>query len=141
MEAMERVRMTQGKLAGLDRCANPQGIIAAAAIDQRGSLRKAIARARGANGTASIEDLQQFKAAVVRVLTRHASAVLIDPEYGLEAVGHSMTPPSTPSSTPSSSGSAQNVRQRMCRSSWNRSTTRMTTSWTSSNWPDASRRR
>jgi tagatose 1,6-diphosphate aldolase len=82
----ERLPMTRGKVAGLDRCADERGVIAAAAIDQRGSLRKAIARARGADGAASVDDLRQFKAAVVRVLSRHASAVLIDPEFGLEAL-------------------------------------------------------
>lgn len=78
------VTMTKGKFAGINSCANDKGVIAAAAMDQRGSLEKAIAKARGSEATA--EDLVKFKVAVSRVLTRHASAILLDPEYGLEAL-------------------------------------------------------
>lgn len=83
---MAKVKMTQGKYAGLVACADEYGVIAAAAIDQRGSLQKSIAKGRGENGQASSADLTLFKKAIVKVLTRHASAVLIDPEYGLEAI-------------------------------------------------------
>ena len=78
------VRMTKGKVAGIDACANDKGVIAAAAMDQRGSLEKAISKARGAPATA--EDLSQFKVAVSRVLTRHATAILLDTEYGTKAI-------------------------------------------------------
>jgi tagatose 1,6-diphosphate aldolase len=37
--------MTRGKFDGINAVANDQGVIAAAAMDQRGSLRKAIAKA------------------------------------------------------------------------------------------------
>jgi len=83
---MTKIQMTRGKFAGLMACADDQGVIAAAAIDQRGSLQKAIAKGRGEGGQASTADLTLFKKAVVKVLTRNASAVLIDPEYGLEAL-------------------------------------------------------
>jgi len=76
--------MTRGKFAGINACANDKGVIAAAAMDQRGSLEKAIGKARGSAATA--EDLVKFKVAVSRILTRHASAILLDPEYGLEAL-------------------------------------------------------
>jgi tagatose 1,6-diphosphate aldolase len=78
------VTMTKGKFAGINACANNKGVIAAAAMDQRGSLEKAIGKARGSAATS--EDLVKFKVAVSRVLTRHASAILLDPEYGLEAL-------------------------------------------------------
>jgi tagatose 1,6-diphosphate aldolase len=78
------VKLRKGKAAGIDACANDAGIIAAAAMDQRGSLEKAIGKARGAPATP--EDLDMFKRAVTKVLTRHASAVLLDPEFGLPAV-------------------------------------------------------
>src|SRR6187397_3101268 len=55
-------------------------------MDQRGSLKKAIAKARGENGQAADQDMATFKAIVTKVLTRHASAILMDPEYGLEAI-------------------------------------------------------
>ena len=39
-----RPNMTPGKLKHLEKLANKKGIIAAAAMDQRGSLKKAIAK-------------------------------------------------------------------------------------------------
>jgi tagatose 1,6-diphosphate aldolase len=78
--------MTRGKFEGIAACANERGIIAAAAMDQRGSLKKAIAKARGEGGQATAEDMAAFKTAVAKILTRHASAILMDPEYGLDAI-------------------------------------------------------
>jgi tagatose 1,6-diphosphate aldolase len=78
------VKMGKGKMAGINACANKQGVIAAAAMDQRGSLEKAISKARGAPATG--DDLAAFKTAVTSVLTKHASAILLDPEYGLGAL-------------------------------------------------------
>lgn len=83
---MSKVIMTRGKFEGINACANAQGVIAAAAMDQRGSLQKSIAKARGADGKCSDAELTQFKTAVTKVLTRHASAILMDPEYGLPAL-------------------------------------------------------
>jgi tagatose 1,6-diphosphate aldolase len=83
---MTKVKMSRGKFEGLIACSNEKGLIAAAAMDQRGSLQKSIAKCRGDGGKASSADLALFKKAVVKVLTPHASAVLIDPEYGLEAL-------------------------------------------------------
>ena len=79
-------RPTPGKLAGLKAVSNPQGIIAAAAMDQRGSLQKSLANARGASSDA--HDLEEFKTLVTSVLTHYASAILLDPEYGLSATKH-----------------------------------------------------
>jgi len=79
-----KVRMPRGKFNGINAIADDQGVIRAAAIDQRGSLQKSIAKARG--GEASDQDLEEFKALVTEVLTPHASAVLLDPEFGLPAV-------------------------------------------------------
>jgi len=78
------VTLKKGKVAGINACADKNGVIAAAAMDQRGSLEKAITRARGAPATA--EDLSRFKAAVSKVLTRYATAILLDTEYGAEAI-------------------------------------------------------
>ena len=80
------MKVTPGKQKGLAAVANSRGIIAAAAMDQRGSLKSAIAKDKGIDKkdvTASM--LEEFKTAVVKVLTPHASAVLLDPEYGLPA--------------------------------------------------------
>jgi tagatose 1,6-diphosphate aldolase len=77
------VKITPGKLAGMKAVSNEQGVIAAAAMDQRGSLQKALAKERG--GAVGDRDLEEFKVIVTEVLTRHASAILLDPEWGLPA--------------------------------------------------------
>src|ERR1700726_2358033 len=79
-------KLTPGKLAGLNAVSNPHGVIAAAAMDQRGSLQKSLAKERGA--AADAHDLEVFKTLVTSVLTKHASAILLDPEYGLPASKH-----------------------------------------------------
>jgi tagatose 1,6-diphosphate aldolase len=61
--------------------ADKKGVIAAAAMDQRGSLQKALAKEKGA--AVSDAMIEEFKALVTEVLTPHASAILLDPEYGL----------------------------------------------------------
>ncbi|CAN5807428.1 tagatose 1,6-diphosphate aldolase [soil metagenome] len=83
---MPAVTMTQGKFNGITACAGENGVIAAAAMDQRGSLQKSIGKTRGENGKATSGDLSEFKAAVSRVLTPHATALLMDPEFGLKAI-------------------------------------------------------
>ncbi len=77
------MKLTPGKLAGLKAVSNERGVIAAAAMDQRGSLQKSLAKERGA--AAGGHDLEVFKEEVTEVLTRYASAILLDPEYGLPA--------------------------------------------------------
>jgi tagatose 1,6-diphosphate aldolase len=62
---------------------NERGVIAAAAMDQRGSLQKALAKEKGAD--VGDKDMEEFKIHVTEVLTRHASAILLDPEWGLPA--------------------------------------------------------
>jgi tagatose 1,6-diphosphate aldolase len=77
------MKLTPGKLAGLKKVSNEKGVIAAAAMDQRGSLQKSLAKEKGgAVGDAMIEE---FKTLVTEVLTPHASAILLDPEWGLPA--------------------------------------------------------
>lgn len=80
---MSKIRMSKGKFDKINAVADEKGVIAALAMDQRGSLRKAIAKARGSD--ASDAELSEFKALVSEVLTPYASAILLDPEYGLEA--------------------------------------------------------
>src|SRR5476651_969981 len=60
---------------------NSRGVIAAAAMDQRGSLQKALAKEKG--GEVGDAMLEEFKTIVTEVLTQHASAILLDPEWGL----------------------------------------------------------
>ncbi len=80
------IKLTPGKLAGLKAVSNERGIIAAAAMDQRGSLLKSLEAARGAS--ADGHDLEMFKAMVTDTLTQYASAILLDPEFGLPATKH-----------------------------------------------------
>ena len=79
-----KIELTPGKLAGLKAVSNERGVIAAAAMDQRGSLQKSLAKAKG---VADVPDsmLEDFKSMVTDVLTQHASAILLDPEFGLPA--------------------------------------------------------
>ncbi|MBI3665216.1 MAG: tagatose 1,6-diphosphate aldolase [Acidobacteria bacterium] len=80
------MKLTPGKLKGLQAVADSRGVIAAAAMDQRGALRKPISKAAGiAPEQVTHQQMAEFKTAVARVLTPYASAILLDPEYGLEA--------------------------------------------------------
>ena len=75
-----------GKAAGLRACSTAAGVIAALAIDQRGSLRKALAGAAGKDAASVPDaDLSAFKEIVTAALTPSASAVLLDPLYGFPA--------------------------------------------------------
>src|SRR5262245_32579928 len=78
--------LTPGKRTRLERVSNNEGVIAALAIDQRSALRTLLAKAKGV----SLEGiparmLEEFKVGVSKILTPHASAILLDPEYGLPA--------------------------------------------------------
>src|SRR5438045_228062 len=77
------MKLTPGKLAGMKRVADKRGVIAAAAMDQRGSLQKSLAKERGSEITTAM--MEEFKIVVSEVLTQHASAILLDPEWGLPA--------------------------------------------------------
>ena len=80
------MKVTPGKQKGMQAVSNAQGVIAAAAMDQRGSLMSAIAKAKGVEKKqVKADELEEFKTTVVRILTPHASAILLDPEYGLPA--------------------------------------------------------
>ena len=77
------MRITPGKLAGMKAVSTDAGTIGAAAMDQRGSLKKALAQARGEDVTDAM--MEEFKTAVTEALTPHASAILLDPQWGIEA--------------------------------------------------------
>jgi len=77
------MKLTSGKLAGLKAVSNDRGVIAAAAMDQRGSLQKSLAKEKG--GDVNDAMMEEFKSLVTEVLTPHASAILLDPEWGLPA--------------------------------------------------------
>ena len=73
------MKLTPGKLQGMKNVSNGRGVIAAAAMDQRGSLKKML------GSRANDAGLEEFKINVTEVLTRYATAILLDPEWGLPA--------------------------------------------------------
>lgn len=75
--------LSPGKIKGLEAVSNQRGIIAALAMDQRGSLEQALKGAGMQN--VSDDDMQQFKISVAEILSPYASAMLLDTEYGLPA--------------------------------------------------------
>ncbi len=80
------MELSEGKLRRMRALSNERGIIAAAAMDQRGSLQKSLAVSRGVDvKEITYEMMSEFKVVVTKVLTPHASAILLDPEFGLEA--------------------------------------------------------
>ena len=78
------MKLTSGKLAGMQAVSDSRGVIAAAAMDQRGSLQKTLAKEKGVPNVPE-SMLEDFKSIVTEVLTQYASAILLDPEYGLPA--------------------------------------------------------
>lgn len=82
------MRLSAGKQKGLAALSTERGIIAALAIDQRSALRKLFAKASGqSEADIPIEKMAEFKVHVSQILTPHASAILLDPEFGLPAAG------------------------------------------------------
>src|SRR5438874_1986897 len=77
------MKLTPGKLAGMKAVSDGRGVIAAAAMDQRGSLRKSLAKEKGSEISDAM--MEEFKSIVTEVLTERASAILLDPEWGLPA--------------------------------------------------------
>jgi tagatose 1,6-diphosphate aldolase len=78
--------LSEGKIRHMQALSNKNGVIAAAAMDQRGSLQKSIASARGIPADQVTPAMMtEFKVAVTKILTPHASAILLDPEYGIPA--------------------------------------------------------
>src|SRR5579863_2621411 len=80
------MRLSEGKMRRMKALANKAGVIAAAAMDQRGSLQKSLAAGKGIDKKQVTDEMMtEFKVAVSKVLTPHASAILLDPEWGLPA--------------------------------------------------------
>ncbi len=80
------MKISKGKLKHLEALSDSKGIIRAAAMDQRGSLAKSIAKEKGVDQKQVTQQMmEEFKVAVSKVLTQHSSAILLDPEFGLPA--------------------------------------------------------
>src|SRR3989454_1649244 len=82
----KKLSLSAGKVKHMKALSNDAGVIAAAAMDQRGSLQKSIASAKGIDQKRVTDEMMsEFKIAVTKVLTPHASAILLDREYGIPA--------------------------------------------------------
>nr|WP_321292352.1 tagatose-bisphosphate aldolase [uncultured Trichococcus sp.] len=75
-------KLNGSQLEALKNTSNEAGIIGALAIDQRGALKKMIAKYKDEVTDTDIED---FKKIVSEELTPYATSILLDPEYGLPA--------------------------------------------------------
>ena len=82
------MRLSLGKRKRLEAVSDSRGVIAALAIDQRDALRSLFSSEMKVDkSSVPREQLENFKSIVVRALSPHASAVLLEPEYGLQAAG------------------------------------------------------
>lgn len=82
---MTKVKLSQEKLEAIRRLSNQDEVIAALAIDQRGSLKKMLAKSETDRDVEEI--IVDFKQLVSQELTKYASSILLDPEYGIPAAG------------------------------------------------------
>src|SRR5450631_4269873 len=69
-----------GRLRGIDACASARGTFGVLALDHRQNLRKELRPADPESVTYA--EMVDFKRAVVRLLGRVATGVLLDPEIG-----------------------------------------------------------
>ncbi|MDO5716004.1 MAG: tagatose 1,6-diphosphate aldolase [Tissierellia bacterium] len=77
------MKISAKKYKHLEKLSNKDGVIAALAIDQRGSMRKMVAIDDPEKRDRTIKD---FKKLVSKELTPYSSSILLDPIYGLEAI-------------------------------------------------------
>lgn len=75
--------MNEEKRQFIKQLCNEDGVIGALAIDQRGALKKMITKFKGSD--AEEAEIIEFKEIVSSQLTKYASSILLDPEYGLPA--------------------------------------------------------
>lgn len=76
--------VTVNRSEGLQKIARPSGAFAMLAVDQREAMRAMFAEHQ--SGPVSDETLTDFKVTATRVLTPHASAVLVDKQFAFDQV-------------------------------------------------------
>lgn len=82
-----------GKHWGLRRLADAQGVFSMVAIDQRPPIVQCVARARGiAAADVAFDDIVQVKALLAQALAPQATALLVDPDFGLPAATPHLQP-------------------------------------------------
>ncbi|WP_219137256.1 tagatose-bisphosphate aldolase [Streptococcus mitis] len=75
--------LTEQKRARLEKLSDGNGIISALAFDQRGALKRLMAQHQTEEPT--VAQMEELKVLVADELTKYASSMLLDPEYGLPA--------------------------------------------------------
>lgn len=75
--------LTEQKRARLEKLSDENGIISALAFDQRGALKRLMAQHQTEEPT--VAQMEELKVLVADELTKYASSMLLDPEYGLPA--------------------------------------------------------
>jgi tagatose 1,6-diphosphate aldolase len=87
-------KLSVGKIRGLQQIANEKGIFTMCAMDHRGSVRSLICEDQ--EGEACSLEMIDFKVELCSHLAPHASAVLLDPNYGAaQCIAHNVLPRST----------------------------------------------
>ncbi|MEW6044880.1 MAG: tagatose 1,6-diphosphate aldolase [Bacillota bacterium] len=85
------MELTVGKLRGLQEISTPEGFILLAAMDHRGALKRLLDPDNP--NAVSDEEMVEFKMDLCRALAPHASAVLLDPEFGAaQAIARGVLP-------------------------------------------------
>lgn len=74
--------LTENKRKAMERLSQ-NGVISALAFDQRGALKRMMAKHQETEPT--VEQIEELKSLVSEELTPYASSILLDPEYGLPA--------------------------------------------------------
>lgn len=78
------MQISETKFERMERLSDEEGLIKAAAMDQRGSLVSRLSTACAISKEEVTDQMmEEFKEAVSEVLTPYASAILLDPEWGL----------------------------------------------------------
>ena len=75
--------LTAQKRSLMEKVSDKNGVISALAFDQRGALKKMMAKHQTEEPT--VEQIETLKTIVSEELTKYASSILLDPEYGLPA--------------------------------------------------------
>ena len=87
-------RLTLGRIRALQMASTERGVFAILAVDHRDALRVMLDRARPE--TVPAAQLTEIKLSIVRQIGRYATAILLDPVYGL---GQSIAQVALPSKT------------------------------------------
>lgn len=78
------MKISKEKMEHMKKLVNEDDVIAALAIDQRGSMKTMVSSYK--EELATVEDIGRFKEAVSKSLTKYSSSILLDTIYGKKAM-------------------------------------------------------